>query len=811
MHVSRPKYGLLLFLCLALTNFLSAQTHWESLVKNGDTYKYLRASANPASNWYTNTFNDATWTSAKSSIGFGYDDSTNIAVCRAVYLRRKFTVTDITVIKKLFFEIDYDDAFVAYLNGVEIARSANIIPVNPGYNAYLNPGRAAQMPLGKRPERFMVRNINLIKGENQLAVQVINLSDTSSTLTARAWLQAEILGTANSYSNPPTWFIVPPVLTESNLPILTIATNGQAISALSKITATMGIVDNGSGVVNHMTDTCRGYNGFIGIKKRGESSLYFAKNNYGIETRNALGNNLNVSLLNLSPENDWVLSGPYSDKSLVRNALSFHLAKAAKNWNPRTRFCELILNGKYEGVYLLMEKIKKDSNRVDIADLLPADISGDELTGGYILRVDKDDLTGQYFKTSVTYGGVAGKNYQFFEPEVNKLAPIQQTYMQYQMQAFENALTSPAFADPDQGYQKFIDAGSFVDYLLLNELAMDVDNFKYSTYCYKEKDSKGGKIFAGPIWDDDLGYGNANFWMYGSTGSGWLYDYSKNDRLFWWKRLMEETYFKNLVLTRWTSLRLGRWSNERLIADIDSMVNCMGSAVERNYTQWPVLGVHVWPNVFVGDTYVSDLNYLKSWLISRLSWMDSNLTGNLLQPVSEISVVDAEGKTLTLKLTQDYFNKKKLTNKHFNWADDAAGPEIDTVLYQNASQAQVLLKTSVLASTVTEGLALKVDKDVLNSFSNLTSNRLLLNGLESPDYRKQTQVFYRFGILNIRTQNPEMLDQELMLFNMMGQRMGTYQLEKRQIQEISVPLSAGHYMLRLHYEQVPVTINLSVR
>lgn len=809
MRMYSLKANIVLFSFLFFTGMLHAQTHWESLVKNGDTYKYLRASSNPTSNWITSSFNDATWISAKSSIGFGYDDSTKIAICRAVYLRRKFTVTDINVIKNLLFEIDYDDAFVAYLNGVEIARSANIIPVNPGYNAYLNPGRAAQMPLGKRPERFMVRNNNLIKGENQLAIQVINLSDTSSTLTARVWLQAEIQGTVLSYTKPPTWFIAPPVLSESELPIFSINTNGRVITNISKISATLGIVNNGPGNLNHITDTCHGYNGFIGIKKRGESSLYFAKNNYGIETRDALGNNLNVPLLNLPSENDWVLNGPYSDKSLVRNALSFHLAQVAKNWNPRTRFCELLLNGKYEGVYLLMEKIKKDSSRVDIADLLPTDLSGDELTGGYILRVDKDDLTGQYFKTSVTYGGIPAKNYQFFEPEVNYLALIQQTYIQFQMQAFENALTSPAFADPDQGYQKFIDAGSFVDYLLLNELAMDVDNFKYSTYCYKEKDSKSGKIFAGPIWDDDLGYGNANFWMYGSTGSGWIYNYDKNERLFWWKRLLEDDYFKNLVLTRWTSLREGRWSNERLFADVDSMVTSMGAAVDRNYTQWPVLGVHVWPNVFVGDTYVSDLNYLKGWLTNRLRWMDTNLTGTILQPTSEISVQDDEGKILLLKLNQEYFNKKKLTNKHFKWADNADGPEIDTVLYQNASQAQVVLKTSVYSAIIS--LALKVDKDVLNGFSSLTSNLMVLNGLEQADFSMQTAAFYQAGVLNLHTQHPEALEQSLTIYNILGQKVGTYQLEKSQIQTVPVQLAVGHYLLRLYFNQVPVTLKLTVR
>jgi hypothetical protein len=804
------KPHLILLVCLILSNFILAQTHWESIVKNGDDYKYIRATANPATNWFTVTFSDASWMSAKSSIGFGYDDSTKVALCRAIYLRRKFTVADISVIKNLLFEIDYDDGFVAYLNGVEIARSANIIPVNPGYNAYLNPGRSAQTPLGKRPERFVVRNNNLVKGENLLAIQVINLSDTSSTLTSRAWLQAEVNTQSITYSTPPVWFIPPPVLTESQLPIVSINTGDKVLNADTKITATMCIVVNSVGLLNHVTDTCSGFNGYIGIKKRGESSLYFAKNNYGIETRDVTGNNLNVSLLNMPAENDWVLNGPYSDKTLVRNALSFHLAKVAKNWNSRTRFCELILNGKYEGVYLLMEKIKIDSSRVNIADLLPTDVSGDELTGGYILRVDKDDLSGQYFKTNVTYGGASAKKYQYFEPETSVLSSNQKTYIQQQMLAFENALISSSFSNPDQGYQKYIDAGSFVDYMLLNELAMDVDNFKYSTYLYKEKDSKSGKFFAGPIWDDDLGYGNAEFWLFGSTGSGWMYNYSKNDRLFWWIRLLEDNYYKNLTYTRWINLRASRWSNERLMSDIDSMVTSMGAAIDRNYTQWPVLGVHVWPNVFVGDTYVADLNYLKSWLSSRLNWMDNNLTGTILHPVADLTIADVNGKTLMLKLTQDYFNKKKLTKKHFKWADDVAGPEIDTIVYQNASQATIFLRTSIYNTALSEGLALKVDKDVLNIFFNITSNRLMINYIQLPEYGKNTEAYYNHGILNLHTQFPEALEQSVTIFNLLGRHIGTYPLQKMQTQEIQVQLPVGQYLLQMQFRQSPVTLKLTV-
>ena len=119
------------------------------------------------------------------------------------------------------------------------------------------------------------------------------------------------------------------------------------------------------------------------------SLIGIPKKQYALETQDDLGNNLNVPLLGMPAENDWILYAPYSDKSLIRNVLAYKLSWDVGRYASRTRLCELVLNGDYRGLYVLMEKIKRDKNRVDISTLNPDEITGDDLTGGYIIKIDK--------------------------------------------------------------------------------------------------------------------------------------------------------------------------------------------------------------------------------------------------------------------------------------------------------------------------------------------------------------------------------------------------------------------------------------
>ena len=156
-------------------------------------------------------------------------------------------------------------------------------------------------------------------------------------------------------------------LTSSNLPIVVIDTNGQEIPNEPKLDVHMGIIYNGEGQRNYITDPFNEYDGFIGIELRGNASQMFPKKPYLFETRDELGNNLNVSLLGLPKENDWILRAAYIDKTLLRDALAYEMARDMGRWASRSRHVELILNGEYWGVYVLVESIKPDVNRVDIA------------------------------------------------------------------------------------------------------------------------------------------------------------------------------------------------------------------------------------------------------------------------------------------------------------------------------------------------------------------------------------------------------------------------------------------------------------
>ena len=182
-------------------------------------------------------------------------------------------------------------------------------------------------------------------------------------------------------------------LTTSNLPIVVITNQpGNVIVDAYRVRCHMGVIDNGVGNMNNITDPFNNYNDSISIEYRGSTSQQYPKKGYGLETQDSIGNNLPVALMGMPVENDWILNGPYPDKTLIRNVLTYHLAREMGHYASRTRFCEMIIDGEYRGVYVMMEKIKKDGDRVDVADVHIPNAWNDTITGGYIVKVDK--LTG---------------------------------------------------------------------------------------------------------------------------------------------------------------------------------------------------------------------------------------------------------------------------------------------------------------------------------------------------------------------------------------------------------------------------------
>ncbi|HLF32875.1 MAG TPA: CotH kinase family protein, partial [Cyclobacteriaceae bacterium] len=422
----------------------------------------------------------------------------------------------------------------------------------------------------------------------------------------------------------------------SNLPIIKINTLGFQIPDEPKIKAAMQIIDNGSGIRNSVNDSAYNYNGYIGIERRGSSSQGFPKNNYGFETWTESGSDTAVSLLGLPEEVDWVLHGPYSDKSLIRNVLSYKLSNEMGRYASRTVFCELILNETYWGLYVLMEKVKRDKNRIDIANLDPDENAGDSLTGGYIVKLDKYDGVNSGLGWPSPYRPVNFSNpdqviyFQYEYPKNDEITQTQMKYIKDYITAFESALSGSSYNDPVVGYQNYADVSSMIDYAIINEIPRNIDGYRLSTFIYKDKDSKGGKLMFGPIWDLNLGYGNADY-CNGEMTSGWAYrfnDVCNQDWWqvpFWWYKLMRDHLFRSQMLERWTALRQDALKTERIMNYIDSVAIVLEEAAQRNFIRWPVLGTYIWPNSFVGYSYAEEINFLKSWLGQRLDWLDSNM------------------------------------------------------------------------------------------------------------------------------------------------------------------------------------------
>ena len=278
--------------------------------------------------------------------------------------------------------------------------------------------------------------------------------------------------------------------TETNLPIVFIDTQHQVIERENRITAKMKIIDNGEGQLNHM-DTLLypnqtvDYSGYIDLKYRGNSSFTNSdKKPYAIRALDKPleegGKKQKVSLLGMGKDNDWALLAPYADKSMIRDVFAFTLARPFFEYVPTGKYCEMIMDGTYYGVFILSERVRKGKNRLDLPD--PGD-SGDALTGGYHLEVDRDDEPVYYSKHSpVDSKGNPIRNkkisFQYKNMDQDEFSKTQLDYIHGYIDAFEDNLASADYKNPETGYRKYIDVTSFIDYMLSTEFCHNVDGYR---------------------------------------------------------------------------------------------------------------------------------------------------------------------------------------------------------------------------------------------------------------------------------------------------------------------------------------------
>lgn len=435
-------------------------------------------------------------------------------------------------------------------------------------------------------------------------------------------------------------------VTSSNLPLVVIDTKGQTIIDGSKINAAMKIVNNASGV-NKPGDAGNDYNGNIGIEYRGGKPKPTEQNPYNFETRTAAGANNNVSLLGMPEENDWILLGNYNDKTFCRNVLSFEIFRRMDHYAPRIKMVEVIINNVYQGIYFLAEKIKQDKGRVDISNLTNTDISGDDLTGGYIFKIDEYTATNSW-KSSYTPIDHPEKPVYFVyeDPDPSDLVTVQKDYLKNAITSFEKVLYSANFKDPVTGYPAWIKTNSTLDFFFVNELARNINGYRKNCFYFKDKDSKDKKIHSGPVWDFDSGFKNLTNTctpFSAVDGSGWTHKINdctnKVNSNGWIVRLLQDPAFAKALNARYATMRQSFLSTNYINNLIDSIANRANEAQVRHYTKWNILSVPA------GDaevdaqpaTYAGHIANLKSWIQTRLNWLDSHIPSEITS-VSEVQL-----------------------------------------------------------------------------------------------------------------------------------------------------------------------------
>ncbi len=388
--------------------------------------------------------------------------------------------------------------------------------------------------------------------------------------------------------------VIEPEELVTHLPIVVIDTGGQRIpgnwirdqsgvnlgvelseSGEETILSSVRVIDSGT-ASNRASDPAA-FQSDARFRIRGNSSRNFSKKSYLLKLVDQEGKENPQPVMGMSAHDQWALYGPFLDKTLMRNYMWMNLSAEVMGYAPNVRYCEVILNGSYQGLYLMMETIAKGEGRVDLNTY----DEGKPYTE-YIVRVDKEnhDLRDLNTFSNYTLRTVVGAEEQsvlsIVYPGKQKLNEEICAWIERDFSRFEKTLYSSDYTDPIRGYQRYIDVDSFVDYYVLQEFLCNNDMCSRSTYLYKDRLNK---IHMGPVWD----YNNMldNYFTLQLDGSEFLYV----ERL-WFDRLLSDPDFNQKVIRRYRQLRKTVLDEDYLMDYIDQTIAYLGDSIKRNYQVW---------------------------------------------------------------------------------------------------------------------------------------------------------------------------------------------------------------------------------
>ena len=348
------------------------------------------------------------------------------------------------------------------------------------------------------------------------------------------------------------------------------------------------------------------------IRGRGNSTWSMPKKPYKLKLDKA------ASLLGMSSDKEWALLANYADKSLLRNAVAFCLSHVlGLSYTPDFRVVELELNGQYQGLYQLVEHMKTASHRIDIGNTPVTE----QDPGGFALELDNGIGPDRWFRTAI--GNVP---FAFKSDTDDVQAPL----IERLLNEFEDSLFKDNFVARGTGsYLAKLDTEAMVDFYLINEFLRNNDAFFSSTFVTR-KDI--GPLQFGPVWDFDISAGNINYNGNDSPEGWWVRAPTGSIYNGYIVRLFEDPSFARHVAARWAfmSRRI-----PALLRFITQSAQTLDAAQKRNFETWDILNTYVWPNAVVTGSYQGEVDYLKTWLQQRTTWMDKAMaTGSSVELTS---------------------------------------------------------------------------------------------------------------------------------------------------------------------------------
>ena len=399
--------------------------------------------------------------------------------------------------------------------------------------------------------------------------------------------------------------------TSSNLPIIVINTYSNEINNENPVRATMKIIYNEDNRTNYLSDTSDfrtlNYNGDIEIKIRGNTSQYPPKKPYKIHTIHANNENNNVSLLGLPPENDWILNNIPYEPSYIRDFISYGLSEKIGNYAPRCRYCEVVIDGNYKGLYVFTEKLKADKSRIDIQNQKSTD--SQDYGCAYIFKADREEMSWQdeAYHNSPNYPII----YTIRQPDAEHITQEQTDYIRnYYFNFTELAYTQNQAIDV--GFPALIDIPSFIDFMIIGEFSSNVDIYQLSTFFHKDIQ---GKLRAGPVWDFNLTFGN-DIQNYRSIYNVWQFSNYNNEGSKFWTDLFNNSTYRCHFSKRWHELTAeGQPLNyENVCSFIDETQSSIAEAVPRDCARWQTI-----------NHQASNIDSMKNWIQKRIEWMNNHI------------------------------------------------------------------------------------------------------------------------------------------------------------------------------------------